>query len=193
MTRIAVLDADKCKPKKCNQAMHKILPHGPKPSGSHPLRRQQNRNLRETLQRLRHMRQEMPVQSHQHRQPARRVGEGLQSPFWRKCVSNFSGYPCLRQAQCLGLLGQNGIGKSTTLKVLSGEIKPNLGNFQNPPEWNKIIQFYRGSSLQDYFQKMSEGQPQSQPQTSVRGQNSESHPWQSQRNPRKSGPAQSAR
>lgn len=57
----------------------------------------------------------------------------------------------------LGLLGQNGIGKTTTLKVLSGEVKPNLGNFQNPPEWNEIIQFYRGSSLQDYFQKMSEG------------------------------------
>jgi ATP-binding cassette subfamily E protein 1 len=57
----------------------------------------------------------------------------------------------------LGLLGQNGIGKSTTLKVLSGEIKPNLGNFKNPPDWNTIIQFYRGSSLQEYFQKTSEG------------------------------------
>jgi ATP-binding cassette subfamily E protein 1 len=56
----------------------------------------------------------------------------------------------------LGLLGQNGIGKTTTLKVLSGEIKPNLGNYQNPPDWNKIIQHYRGSTLQDYFQKISE-------------------------------------
>jgi ATP-binding cassette subfamily E protein 1 len=56
----------------------------------------------------------------------------------------------------LGLLGQNGIGKTTTLKVLSGEVKPNLGNFQNPPDWDEIIQFYRGSTLQDYFQKMSE-------------------------------------
>jgi ATP-binding cassette subfamily E protein 1 len=56
----------------------------------------------------------------------------------------------------LGLLGQNGIGKTTTLKVLSGEIKPNLGNYQTPPEWNEIIQYYRGSTLQDYFQKMSE-------------------------------------
>jgi len=56
----------------------------------------------------------------------------------------------------LGLLGQNGIGKTTTLKVLSGEVKPNLGNFQNPPEWNEILQYYRGSTLQDYFQKMSE-------------------------------------
>jgi len=57
----------------------------------------------------------------------------------------------------LGLLGQNGIGKSTTLKVLAGEFKPNLGNFTNPPDWNTIIQYYRGSSLQEYFQKMSQG------------------------------------
>jgi len=56
----------------------------------------------------------------------------------------------------LGLLGQNGIGKTTTLKVLSGEVKPNLGNSQDPPEWNEIVEFYRGSTLQDYFRRMSE-------------------------------------
>jgi ATP-binding cassette subfamily E protein 1 len=56
----------------------------------------------------------------------------------------------------LGLLGQNGIGKTTTLKVFSGEIKPNFGRFSDPPDWPEIIQYYRGSSLQDYFVKMSE-------------------------------------
>jgi ATP-binding cassette subfamily E protein 1 len=56
----------------------------------------------------------------------------------------------------LGLLGQNGIGKSTTLKMFSGEIKPNLGKFDTPPEWSEIIQYYRGSSLQDYFTRLSE-------------------------------------
>ncbi len=56
----------------------------------------------------------------------------------------------------LGLIGQNGIGKTTTLKVFSGEIKPNLGKYDSPPDWPEIIQYYRGSSLQDYFQKMSE-------------------------------------
>jgi ATP-binding cassette subfamily E protein 1 len=56
----------------------------------------------------------------------------------------------------LGLLGQNGIGKTTTLKVLSGEIKPNLGEYDKPPEWTEIIQYYRGSTLQDYFLKMSQ-------------------------------------
>jgi len=56
----------------------------------------------------------------------------------------------------LGLLGQNGIGKSTTLKMFSGEIKPNLGKFDEPPQWSEIIQYYRGSSLQDYFTRLSE-------------------------------------
>jgi ATP-binding cassette subfamily E protein 1 len=57
----------------------------------------------------------------------------------------------------MGLLGQNGIGKTTTLKILSGEYKPNLGQFDDQPEWSEIIQFYRGSTLQEYFQKISEG------------------------------------
>jgi ATP-binding cassette subfamily E protein 1 len=54
-------------------------------------------------------------------------------------------------------LGKNGIGKTTTLKILSGEVKPNLGNYENPPSWNDIIRYFRGSVLQDYFQRMSEG------------------------------------
>ena len=58
----------------------------------------------------------------------------------------------------LGLLGQNGIGKTTALKILSGELRINLGKYAEPPSWSEIIQHFRGSVLQDYFQKMSEGQ-----------------------------------
>ncbi len=57
----------------------------------------------------------------------------------------------------LGLLGQNGIGKTTALHILSGEIKPNLGNYSEPPEWTQLIQHFRGSTLQEYFQRLSEG------------------------------------
>jgi ATP-binding cassette subfamily E protein 1 len=56
----------------------------------------------------------------------------------------------------LGLLGQNGIGKSTALKILSGEIKLNLGRYENPPDWPEIIEYFRGSTLQTYFQGMSQ-------------------------------------
>jgi len=57
----------------------------------------------------------------------------------------------------LGLLGQNGIGKTTALKILSGEVKLNLGYYENPPGWEEIVQHFRGSTLQDYFLKMGEG------------------------------------
>jgi len=57
----------------------------------------------------------------------------------------------------LGLLGQNGIGKTTALHILSGEIKPNLGKYDEPPEWTQLIQHFRGSTLQEYFQRLSEG------------------------------------
>jgi len=66
-------------------------------------------------------------------------------------------FPAPSPGIVLGLLGQNGIGKTTTLRILSGETKLNLGSYQNPPEWNEIVQHFRGSTLQDYFQKMGEG------------------------------------
>ena len=56
----------------------------------------------------------------------------------------------------LGLVGTNGIGKSTALRVLSGNMQPNLGNFENPPDWKEILKFFRGSELQVFFQNMLE-------------------------------------
>jgi len=55
----------------------------------------------------------------------------------------------------LGLLGQNGIGKTTALNILSGETKLNLGNYKEPPDWPHLIQHFRGSTLQEYFEKLS--------------------------------------
>lgn len=53
-----------------------------------------------------------------------------------------------RPGQVLGLVGTNGIGKSTALKILSGKLKPNLGRYENPPDWQEILRYFRGSDLQ---------------------------------------------
>ena len=66
--------------------------------------------------------------------------------------------PVPSSSSVLGLVGKNGIGKSTALKILSGDIKPNLGEFSNPPDWLEIIRYFRGSTLQTYYQKMSQGE-----------------------------------
>ncbi|KAL7927647.1 P-loop containing nucleoside triphosphate hydrolase protein [Trichoderma austrokoningii] len=64
--------------------------------------------------------------------------------------------PMPRPGQVLGLVGTNGIGKSTALKILSGKLKPNLGRHDNPPDWEDVIKHFRGSELQNYFTKLLE-------------------------------------
>ncbi|KAK6158567.1 hypothetical protein DH2020_005881 [Rehmannia glutinosa] len=68
----------------------------------------------------------------------------------------FHRLPVPRPGQVLGLVGTNGIGKSTALKVLAGKLKPNLGRFSNPPDWQEILTYFRGSELQNYFTRILE-------------------------------------
>merc|ERR1712226_1262407 len=64
--------------------------------------------------------------------------------------------PVPRPGCVLGLVGTNGIGKSTALKILAGKQKPNLGRFADVPEWTEILTYFRGSELQNYFTKILE-------------------------------------
>ena len=64
--------------------------------------------------------------------------------------------PMPRPGQVLGLVGTNGIGKSTALKILAGKMKPNLGRHDAPPDWEEILVHFRGSELQNYFTRILE-------------------------------------
>ncbi|TFF98846.1 MAG: ribosome biogenesis/translation initiation ATPase RLI [Promethearchaeota archaeon] len=57
-----------------------------------------------------------------------------------------------KKGKVLGIIGRNGIGKSTLLKILSGDLKINFGRFgKKEPEWDEIINYFKGSELQQYF------------------------------------------
>lgn len=64
--------------------------------------------------------------------------------------------PTPRRNQVLGLIGANGTGKSTSLQILSGKIKPNLGKYNESesPSWNEIMKNFSGSELFNYFTKL---------------------------------------
>ncbi len=156
MIRVAVINRDLCKPRKCQHACYKFCPM-----------------VRSKVEAIK-FENERPV-----------IVEGLcvgcgicvkKCPFnaisivnlpdelEKECTHRFGPnafklfrLPIPSPGSVLGLLGQNGIGKTTALKILSGEIMLNLGNYENPPKWSEIIQFFRGSTLQEYFQKLSEG------------------------------------
>ncbi len=157
MTRIAVLDSDKCKVKKCNQLCVNFCPM-----------------VRSRVEAIR-VEGNIALISEAlcsgcgicvKKCPFKAISiVNLPDELEKDCSHRFSAnsfklfrLPMPSPGTVLGLLGQNGIGKSTTLKVFSGEIKPNLGKFDNPPDWSEIIQYFRGSSLQDYFLKLSQKQ-----------------------------------
>jgi ATP-binding cassette subfamily E protein 1 len=84
--------------------------------------------------------------------------EALKEPIHRYGQNQFElfGLPNIKEGSVVGILGPNGIGKSTIIKILSGELKPNLGNYEVEVEWEEIINYFKGSQLQSYFKKLSE-------------------------------------
>ncbi len=155
MVRVAVLDEDKCESKRCGRACYRFCPP-----------------VRSKIETIR-FENDQPVIVE-----SLCVGCGIcvrKCPFKAlaiinlpdelegECTHRFGAntfklfrLPIPTSGSVLGLVGQNGIGKSTALKILSGEIKLNLGKYEQPPEWSGIIQHFRGSTLQDYLQKLSE-------------------------------------
>ncbi len=66
------------------------------------------------------------------------------------------GLPVPKQGQITGIIGKNGTGKTTSLRILAGELLPNLGDPTEKPSVDKIIKKFRGTELQAYFEKLSE-------------------------------------
>jgi len=158
MARVAVIDADKCKPKECGQSCLRFCP--PVRSRIEAIRFEHEGNKPIIVESL-------------------CTGCGIcvkKCPFGCITIINlpeelegecshryganmFKLYrlPVPQRGIITGLIGRNGTGKSTALRILSGEAKPNLGMFDSPPDWPEIAKHFRGSVLQDYFERLSKG------------------------------------
>lgn len=68
------------------------------------------------------------------------------------------GLPTPRSGSIVGIIGVNGIGKSTALKILSSQLKPNLGELKEKLSWDEISARYRGNEVQTYLKKLASGE-----------------------------------
>ncbi|HOV66749.1 MAG TPA: ribosome biogenesis/translation initiation ATPase RLI [Methanoregulaceae archaeon] len=85
--------------------------------------------------------------------------EELDEPTHRYGPNGFVlyGLPVPVEGKVTGLLGPNGIGKSTSVKILTGTLRPNLGIFDHDVDWSEVLKGFAGTELFDYLSRVSNG------------------------------------
>lgn len=83
--------------------------------------------------------------------------EELEQPTHRYGVNGFAlyGLPIPVEGKVTGILGPNGIGKSTSVQILSGQMRPNLGTFDSTASWEEVFRQFAGTELFDYLKHIS--------------------------------------
>ncbi len=82
----------------------------------------------------------------------------LDKPIHRFGMNGFHLYslPTPIFGKVVGILGRNGIGKSTAVKILAGIIKPNLGKDESV-SYDELVQFFKGHEAQRFFESLRDG------------------------------------
>lgn len=150
--RIAVIKFDRCKPKDCNFLCFRICPKVR--TGNETIIIDQEKNkpiIQEDLcSGCGICIKKCPFEAI----TIVNLPEEIGKPVHQYGINGFRLYnlPTPRDG-VVGILGENGIGKTTLLKILAGDIKPNFGE-DNGVEWNEIIERFRGKEIQPYLKSL---------------------------------------
>src|SRR5713226_1179407 len=66
--------------------------------------------------------------------------------------------PVVRKGEVIGLVGRNGIGKSTALRILSGSLIPNLGEYEHEAKWEPFMRYLSGKEMKEHFERIAAGE-----------------------------------
>jgi len=85
------------------------------------------------------------------------VGE-LDTPSYQYGANTFRlfGFLLPKENAVVGIIGVNGIGKSTAVNLMRGSLTPNMGDYAHPPSFEQIKLAVRGQEIQGYLQKLKE-------------------------------------
>jgi len=157
-TRIAVIDKNKCQPKACNYLCHRVCP--PVKMGEDAIEITNRENWTP------------PVINESlctgcgicpHKCPFKAItiintGIKFGDPIHQYGQNSFRVYslPSSEKGFITGLIGINGSGKTTSINILSGNLVPNLGAYDEKEDIDKVIEYYRGKNIQKNFIEIKE-------------------------------------
>ena len=83
-----------------------------------------------------------------------------EDPIHRYLPNGFSLYklPVPLFEKVIGIIGRNGIGKSTTMNIIAGLLKPNLNIKDKEAGFEELIQKFKGTEAQTFLEKLSRGE-----------------------------------
>lgn len=175
MTRIAIIDKDKCKPEKCAKECMKYCP--PQRSGKRVI------DIEDTGKSLSDIdKSQMLVYEENKTRKVAKISENLcigcnqcvkVCPFGAIKIVNipeenpndivhryspnaFRLYklPIMKPNTIIGIIGENGVGKTTLIDILSNKIRPNFEQYNKSLTDKEIISKFRGTVLQDYLKEL---------------------------------------
>ncbi len=187
MTRLAIIDENKCKPNKCSKECIKSCP--PQKSGKQVIEIEdlgKNLIIDSQANKSDMIRQKTQADNKlTDKKQIAKIAESLcigcnmcvrACPFdaikiinlpeenpadiiHRYSANGFRLYklPIMKKNQIMGIIGENGVGKTTLIDILSNKIRPNFEQFNKTFSDKDIITKFRGSVLQDYLKDLYRG------------------------------------